>query len=497
MADASCIMSRMDGFKNSALDYATLSEMKRHNSAWRLLQADSAPLVLSFLHEVFILPNVRTISEADLAEKLEDTLRSIRGEGGRVFPRPATDYLKEWAEPEREWVRRFYPMRSDEAHYDMTPASETAVRWVMGLSERAFIGAESRLKLAFDLLRQILEGAETDREARIAELKKRRDEIDDEIERTERGESIPMDDTAIKERFMQFSDTAFALLGDFRTVETNFKKLDGDVRKKIASWDEGKGALLSEILNARDSIEDSDQGRSFLAFSDFLQRRSSQREFRERLSKVLNVPAVANLKPDERTGRLLSSWLDACEHVLRTISQLSSQLRTFLDNRAWLENRRIAELLRSIESNAVKLGSRRPEGVFMELDGDSVEIDMFMERPLYSKPETVRITSEGIVAGSGVSDDELLFDSDWVDTSLLADRISRRVARTGPVSLGDLIGEYPLEKGLDELVAYMGIASEREGTVFDDTETEQVQWLAQDDDGLVRVATLPKIIFTE
>ena len=44
---------------------------------WRLLAADSAALVASFLQRVFIVPNVRVMAQADLAESLEDELFAL------------------------------------------------------------------------------------------------------------------------------------------------------------------------------------------------------------------------------------------------------------------------------------------------------------------------------------------------------------------------------------------------------------------------------------
>jgi hypothetical protein len=37
-----------------ALDYATLELLRQNHPAWRLLRANHAPLVTSFLHRVFI-----------------------------------------------------------------------------------------------------------------------------------------------------------------------------------------------------------------------------------------------------------------------------------------------------------------------------------------------------------------------------------------------------------------------------------------------------------
>ena len=58
----------------AALDYTTLEQLRRQHPAWRLLVAEHAPLVASFLHRVFITPNVRVMAQADLVESLNDTL---------------------------------------------------------------------------------------------------------------------------------------------------------------------------------------------------------------------------------------------------------------------------------------------------------------------------------------------------------------------------------------------------------------------------------------
>jgi hypothetical protein len=75
------------------------------------------------------------------------------------------------------------------------------------------------------------------------------------------------------------------LLRDFREVENNFRQLDKEVREKIATWDGRKGQLLEEILQERDAISDSDQGRSFQAFWNFLMPFDRQAELTEMLVK--------------------------------------------------------------------------------------------------------------------------------------------------------------------------------------------------------------------
>ena len=104
-----------------SLDYATLEILRRQHPAWRLLLAEHAALIASFLHKAFVSPNVRMMSAADLAEALEDELFGLREQlGTETFPRSAMEYLNEWTANERGWLRKHYPPGSDEAHFELT-----------------------------------------------------------------------------------------------------------------------------------------------------------------------------------------------------------------------------------------------------------------------------------------------------------------------------------------------------------------------------------------
>ncbi|MDA8172032.1 MAG: DUF3375 family protein [Nitrospiraceae bacterium] len=203
-----------------SMDYATLDMLRQRHPAWRMLRSDHAPLIASFFHRVFIAPNVRIMAQADLAEALEDELFGLREKmGADAFPKPAAEYLDDWAANEKGWLRKFYPQGNDEPHFDLTPAAEKAIAWLGTLTERAFVGTESRLLTLFALLRQRSEGSETDPQARMAELKKRRDEIDAEMARIMAGDIQMLSDTALKDRFQQFMSLARELLTDFREVD--------------------------------------------------------------------------------------------------------------------------------------------------------------------------------------------------------------------------------------------------------------------------------------
>lgn len=119
--------------------------------------------MIGFLHRCFVRPNIRALSEEDAESRLDDYLHHLRERQGDEAPaRTAREYLTDWADDTRGWLRRYYRPDSDEPHYDLTPAAERAIHRLSGLEEHRSIGAESRLKLVFDLLHQITEGSETD-----------------------------------------------------------------------------------------------------------------------------------------------------------------------------------------------------------------------------------------------------------------------------------------------------------------------------------------------
>ena len=481
-----------------SLDHATLDALRTHHPAWRLLRSDHAPLVASFLHRVFVAPNVRVMAATDLAEALEDELYALRERlGDDTFPRPALEYLNDWASPEKGWLRKFYRQGSDEAQFDLTPATDKAIAWLGTLTERSFVGTESRLLTLFELLKQMSEGSESDPAKRSAELHKRRDEIDVEIARVLMGDVPLLDDTALKDRFQQFVQLARELLADFREVEHNFRLLDRRVRERIALWDGAKGALLEEIMGEREAIADSDQGRSFRAFWDFLMSSRRQEELTELLSRVLALPPVADLKPDARTRRVHYDWLEAGEHTQRTVAQLSQQLRRFLDDQAWLENRRIMDILHGIEAKALTLRDAQPAGEMMRIAESGAEVELPMERPLFTPAAKPLIAEIELQAGDMEVDAAALYSQVVVDRAQLAHHIRRALQARSQVTLRELTDEQPLQQGLAELVAYLQLGNEAFKTVVDEDIVETIAWEMAATDGVMisKAARLLRVIF--
>ena len=481
-----------------SLDFDTLTNLLQQHPAWRLLRSEHAPLVASFLHRVFIERNQRVLAESDLAEALEDQLYSLRERsGGNAFPKPALEYLGDWAHPDRAWLRKFYVEDSDEPHYDLMPATEKAIAWLGSLFERKFVGTESRLLTLFDLLRQINAGAEEDPAKRIKELERQKRLLDEEIARVRQGDMRVLDPTALKDRFQQFMQMSRDLLTDFREVEQNFRTLDQQTRERIALWEGPKKEVLGEVLGRRDAIIDTDQGRSFLAFWDFLMSQSHRDEFSELLDRVLELEPIKDMDPHARTRNVHYEWLKAGGHTQQTVRSLSHQLRRFLDDRVQLENRRIMEVLHGIEKRAVALRDDQPEGRVAEIPAASAAVNLPMERPLWQSTARLKIREIEVKLAAEDLDAAALYEQVFVDKRVLSDHIRRVLQDQSVVTLQELCEMKPLEQGLAELLAYLQLAAESPDAVVDEDVTDSVSWQGGSASGqpLLRKALIPRVTF--
>lgn len=476
------------------MNYQNLELLRRVHPAWRLLTATHASFVASFLHDAFVHSNTRTCLQSELALRLEDHLYRLRTQlGEEVFSRTASEYLDDWASDEHGWLRKYYAGVADEPSFDITAATEKALEWITSLQSPHFVGTESRMMTVFELLRQLVERAQSDPGVRVAELQKRKAEIDHEIHGIQDGHLKVLDPTQIRERFLHIAGTARGLLSDFREVEQNFRNLDREVRERIATWNGGKAGLLQEVFGQRDLIAESDQGRSFKAFWDLLMSPARQEELSDLLNKAFAMKAVQDLEPDGRLLRIHYDWQEAGEIAQRTVARLSEQLRRYLDDQAWLENRRIMDLIRQLEQNALAVRAAPPPGKLMRLDEPAPRLGLAMDRPLFTPPEKTQLVAEDLDKPLDPASLDALFAISHVDRARLSQSVLHALQSRTQVSLEELTQAYPLKQGLSELITYLSLAAEDDDALIDDSRRIAISWVDEMD--VTRRATMPAVVF--
>ena len=230
------------------MTFEKIYQLLKANTTVKLITAGNAPLIISFLFKSYKQSNLITIAEKDLISLLADHL-SIINQGENKYPEQPKKYLTDWANS--GFLRKYF-YSNDEPIYELTPATENALKWIDDLDKPEFVGTESRLKSLFEKLKELSSKAKRDFKTRFKELETKRKSIEQEMENLKHGKMDVLDDRQIKEHYFLIEETAKYLLADFRQVEENFRILDRNFRKKIITTSQAKGKVLEELFQQQD-----------------------------------------------------------------------------------------------------------------------------------------------------------------------------------------------------------------------------------------------------
>ncbi len=477
------------------MDYEYILNLQQSHAGIRMVRAKTFALMASFLYRCFIGTNQSIWRLDELADRLDDDLHLLRLRLGEdSFPRAGKDYLEDWCD-KQSYLRKYYVEADDVARIELTAAVEKTLGWLAGLQNRQFVGTESRLKTVFDLLRSLTRQTETDVDRRILHLRAQKDRIERQIQQTLAGDFPVLDDTQVRERLAQLEDTAQALLRDFSEVEHNFRRLDRQSRKRIAQQDGHRGQILGDIFADADAIRDSDQGRSFNTFWEFLMSLPRQDELDELLEQVQALPAVAAQDRDHDLIDLKPNLMDAADKVMSTNRRLAEQLRRFLDDRARLDNRRISNLIKSIRQRLLWLRENDLDiagAAWMDLAETRAAVNSPIPS-LFRVPLNVSGQSGIEEADDDRADAAKLFEQEYVDEAQLARRIRQCLETRATISLPEILNRFPPQRGLAELVSYVKLASESTCALVD---TEREETFILNIKGRNKIVALPHILFT-
>lgn len=482
------------------MDHDQLEFDLNRSPALRLIRSEHAPLVLGFLHLQFKQTQRMAIPYAELVERLETNLEILNERQPGRYPRLAKEYLKQWSDENHRFLRIYTRGANDEPLVELTADTEQAISWMEELNQRSFIGTESRFLHIFTLLEDVVARSTEDIETRLAQLEKQRDTIQREIDaiRTT-GEVARYTTTQLKERFLQASEVARQLLRDFAAVERNFRTIARTVQEAQLQPDARKGAVVGSVLDADMQLKESDEGRSFYAFWEFLMSPSKQDELRALLDAIYRIPELQEVSHDNRLLRQLTRrLLDAGEKIVQSNHRLAEQLRRMLDERNIAERRRVRELIAEIKQAAFRLANDPPEDVaFFELEG-LPDVQLVMEKGLWEPSEPVAFSAQPVSIGQADARDidlARLYSQFVVDETRLRRRIDTLLEERPQLTLAEVVAAHPVEQGLSEIIAYLSVANRDPRHAIDEAQSERIV-LGSPNDGIEpTVLTLPLVLF--
>ena len=484
------------------MDYDQLIYDLQHAPGVRLLKADHAALIISFLQRQFKREQRISIPLPELAERLAVTIEALNEQAPGSYPRPAQSYLTEWADEQHHYIRIATPASSDTPLVELTAETERAIGWIEELHGQPFVGTESRFLHIVQLLREIMQKSTVDPVERLAQLEQQRDALQQQIDQIrQRG---VVDDlystTQLKERFFEACNGARQLLRDFRLVEDRFRDIAHALQEAQLEANVQKGALVAFVLDADAELKSSDQGRSFYTFWDFLMMPSQQDELYALLKAVQSQP---DLQPVIHEGRILqrlpSYLLAAGEQVVQSNAGLAQQLRRMLDEQSITERRRVRAIISEIKQMAFhKTVMTSEEGTFIELEGPP-ETHLVMEHGLWEPGETFSLLDLPMDR----DDEELPFDDllslhtqFHIDKAILSHNIEELLNVYTQVTLGDVLAHYPPEKGLAEVLAYCTLAADDSDHTIDEQQTETIELTFSTPSGQqMRTLSIPRVLY--
>ena len=252
-----------------------ITQILRESPSVRLIKSRSVDFFLSFVIEAFegqsaiMQERLHMLLENRLDEQenalVEDNLEMTRLEESNE--QKAKRLIKDWTD--KGILDQLSERRGRGDIRDFVAHKQTDG---LGgeLEKEDYIGTESKFKTLFAQLKELVEYSNEDREKRLELLRAKKMEIEHQIQRLEMGEEVEVyEDYQIEPRYNSLNKLAKELLSDFKEVDDNFKGIIKEIYERQTDNAEKK-VLLNYIFDAYGELKQSQQGKSFYAFWEFL-----------------------------------------------------------------------------------------------------------------------------------------------------------------------------------------------------------------------------------
>jgi hypothetical protein len=211
---------------------------------------------------------------------------------------------------------------------------------------------------------------------------------------------------------------------------------------------------------------------------------------------TLSLQEIQNIKhQDDTLEEMKIRLIKAGDRVNQINRSLAEQLSKFLDERSYLENRRVMDIIKDIKSAGIQLKENRPyDNEFISIEGKP-SIEMVMDRPLWTGPSATKLRKQEMKQGSSEEvDASILYDLSSIDQRELKSNIGEFLKSDSQVSLRTITEKYPITKGIAEILTYMDIASKSKKAIVNE-DIPEIMLISNTLSGKQFKIQIPQIIF--
>lgn len=482
------------------MDINQLVQTLNNSPSVKLLKMRSAEFFLAFVTSVF--DEQMAIGEEKLQMLLENRLDNQREDItdedinietlGESNETKAKRLIKEWTD---KGLFANYQNEDGEIIYELSSHTSKVIDWVTSLKKEEYIGTESKFKTLFSQLKDLVEFSNEDREKRLELLRQKKEDIERQIESLEMGEEIEVyEDYQIEPRYNSLNKLAKELLSDFKEVDDNFKKIIKQIYKRQTE-NEGKKDILNYIFDAYAELKDSQQGKSFYAFWEFLLSSELQKEWDELTDLLYKTLDKRNIDSKDKFLKEMKKHLfDAGEKVSKTNDRMSEKLSLIIRNNGNSDTQATKQVINDIKKMLLNTAQNK-ERNNTSLNYEVIELNLPTERQLNLTPkqevEYNNIPTEADLDINELERIDKLYNYHQIDRRILRKRIDIILRENTQTTLAEVIEQNNgIEKGLSELFGYIAILKEYK-TIVSDNRTQEIIFSKN------KTITIPEIIITQ
>ncbi len=434
--------------------------------ALRLMRGRLGSFVVGFFFKTFKKWGSVDASEEELAATLAEHIEQVRElEDFDAPKRLPQDYLDEWCDEDHRYMTKTYDEEKEEYIFRLTRHSEKALSWLqdlLSMQQRGYATTESRFNRIIIEMESLSQGVNADPEARIRDLVRKRDEIDEEIQKIrDTGEAPIFGEDVIRDQVYDLSDIVEHFLSDFRSIEEFFKDHARQISKLYAQGDASKGDIVEHVLDSDDELRNCDQGKSYFGFRSMMTNPTLARQFRNLAEQTADIARRRGLDPNKTFLSLSDRLFGEANSAHGAYGRISRKLRQVVGDHAGGGGKQVRKTLSSIRKKAFLLRDQPPEDWEFEID---IRPQFFglMESDFW-EPKAV----EPFAAISTASSD----DSEWIseilnsvgeplDLNKYRERVNEVLEIEEKITLTEMVQRFPLERGVVDVVCYRVVAGE-------------------------------------
>ena len=434
--------------------------------ALRLMRGRLGSFVVGFFFKTFKKWGVVEASEEELAATLAEHIEQVRElEDFDAPKRLPQDYLDEWCDEDHRYMTKTYDEDKEAYIFRLTRHSEKALSWLqdlLSMQQRGYATTESRFNRIIIEMESLSQGVNADPEARISDLVRKRDEIDEEIQKIrDTGEAPIFGEDVIRDQVYDLSDIVEHFLSDFRAIEEFFKDHARQISKLYAQGDASKGDIVEHVLDSDDELRSCDQGKSYFGFRSMMTNPTLARQFRSLAEQTADIARRRGLDPNKTFLSLSDRLFGEANSAHGAYGRISRKLRQVVGDHAGGGGKQVRKTLSNIRKKAFLLRDQPPADWDFEID---IRPQFFglMESDFW-EPKAVEPFAPISTASSG--------DSEWIseilnsvgeplDLNKYRERVNEVLETEEKITLTEMVQRFPLERGVVDVVCYRVVAGE-------------------------------------